>query len=96
MLPLDWLSVAGNTIFLASYVVFVYHIYRTKKVEGVSVTAVLLWWIAFSLLAIFFLGKWAHSGLRWEMLFFLYYLAGSALSVIALRLLRCYREERGA
>lgn len=94
MPPLDWLSVAGNTIFLVSYVVFVLHIYRTKKTDGVSNIAVFMWWLGFSLLALFFLDKWIDSGLSWELMFFSYYASGSALSILALVLLWVYKDGR--
>lgn len=84
MVTLDWLSVAGNTIFLISYIVFVLHIYRTEQAKGVSGLAVAMWLVAFSLLGIFFLGKWMQSGRAWEFLFVYYYFAGSILSVLAL------------
>lgn len=84
MLLVDWVSVAGNTIFLISYIVFVAHIYRSKSASGVSGLAIFMWLSGFSLLAGFFLDKWVHSGRLWELLFAGYYAAGSLLSVLGI------------
>ena len=94
MLPLDWISVVGNTIFLLSYGVFVLHIFRTKSVEGVSGIAVSMWWLGFSLLAVFFFKKWMYSGLSRELMFIAYYAAGSVLSIVALIMLWVYKDGR--
>jgi hypothetical protein len=90
---MNWLEVAAitaNSIFLCSYILFVYHIY-SKKEAGFSGWFLLLTLLAFCILTVGFSVQWYMVRSLWNLIFATYDAAGILLSVAALEGWRRYR-----
>ena len=82
-----WLELMGATaqgLFTISYFIFVFHIWCKKEAAGVSAFAISQWFIAFSMLAVYFY-------IKWHPVFFPYYVVGAVLSIAALEGVRRYK-----
>lgn len=81
---LELLGITAQTLFTISYFIFVFHIWHNKRAAGVSAFAISQWFVAFSMLAVYFYIKWHPA-------FFSYYVVGAVLSIAAIEGVRRYK-----
>jgi hypothetical protein len=91
MKSLDLVAIIANGLFLISYALFVFHLFRAKTAAGISPWFAPFTFAPYVLLTGFFLVKWVESGVYWHLIFLAYYAIGIAISIVAFEGWRRYR-----